>query len=467
MKKKISRKTSVNIKRGLANAYGGCGCEMKKAVLEIRPEYLGDPALRKLFAKYKITVSRGEKHLWQNKKYFDELFTLLFPYPFDRTKSDKVSLHLGADQITTIHTLSGEETLTEGFSWLLLLHHAIRQQDNISQVNANAANFYKHILKLATIPAHTAPSRHTPASTPKKPSDTGLKVLGNKKWFLDNFEEIIQALPNSVDTFVESCTGSGIVAFEACKQKRFKRIITNDIYWHKSNYLRAFFLASDALKAACLSLRPDRSTYDEANKVIEKYKDYSTDEILPDVAARYLFINYCNNSRGRLNPNNILEGNEGATEKYIKYLDSLWNSYRSGKKVIIHNEDASVTIKKHNRKKHLLFVDPPYPETKGYENKFSSENFGEIAKDTIAFNGYFIFCCRITKKHGKIHEHDGAYGMDDLHIKHIIDNSFLGHGLYFRDYPYNKSGVAIERVITNFPFPGCSHYDTGQPWQGE
>lgn len=42
-----------------------------------------------------------------------------------------------------------------------------------------------------------------------------------------------------------------------------------------------------------------------------------------------------------LNPNNILEGNEDATEKYIKYLDSLWNSYRSGKIVIIHNEDAS------------------------------------------------------------------------------------------------------------------------------
>lgn len=467
MKKKISRKTSVNIKRGLANAYGGCGCEMKKAVLEIRPEYLGDPALRKLFAKYKITVSRGEKHLWQNKKYFDELFTLLFPYPFDRTKSDKVSLHLGADQITTIHTLSGEETLTEGFFWLLLLHHAIRQQDNISQVNANATDYYNYILELSTIPAHTAPSRHTPAPTSKTPSDTGLKVLGNKKWFLDNFEEIIQALPNSVDTFVESCMGSGIVALEACKQKRFKRIITNDIYWHKANYLRAFFHASDALKAACLSLRPDRATYDEANKIIEKYKDYLTDEILPDVAARYLIINYCNNSRGRLNPNNILEGNEGATEKYIKYLDSLWNSYRSGKKVIVHNEDASTTIKKHSRKNHLLFVDPPYPETKGYEKDFSMKDFENIAKTTINFNGNFIFCCRITRKHQKINSHKNAYGINDLHIKHIIDSSFLKHGLYFRDYPYNKSGVAIERVITNFPFPGCSHYDTGQPWQGE
>lgn len=62
-------------------------------------------------------------------------------------------------------------------------------------------------------------------------------------------------------------------------------------------------------------------------------------------------------------------------------------------------------IKRYNRKKHLLFVDPPYPKS--------------------------------------------------------------GHGLYYHDYLFNKGGVAIERVITNFPFTGCYHYDTEEPWQGE
>lgn len=106
--------------------------------------------------------------------------------------------------------------------------------------------------------------------------------------------------------------GSGIVTLEAYNQGCFRHIITNDIYWHKVNYLRAFFLASDALKATCLPLKPDQTTYDEANKVIEKYRNSSTDEILPDVAAKYLFINYCYKSRGGLNKKNILEGNEGA-----------------------------------------------------------------------------------------------------------------------------------------------------------
>lgn len=123
-----SAKTSVSVTVGLANAYGKVGKDMKREVLAIRPSYLTDSALRKLFNKY------------------------------------------------------------------------------------------------------------------------GIKVHGNKKWFLNNFEEILQSLPNNVDTFVESYMGSGVVALEAYKQSRFKRIITNDIYWHKANYLRAFFFTSDALK---------------------------------------------------------------------------------------------------------------------------------------------------------------------------------------------------------------------------
>lgn len=134
---------------------------------------------------------------------------------------------------------------------------------------------------------------------------------------------------------------------------------------------------------------------------------------------------------------------------------------------MIHNEDALTVIKTHNRKKHLLFVDPPYPETKGYENEFSLKDFENITKATINFNGNFIFCCRITKKHEKIYSHKDTYGIDDLHIKHIIDSSFLGHDLYYQDYLFDKGGVALERVITNFPFAGCYHYDTGQPWQVE
>lgn len=47
------------------------------------------------------------------------------------------------------------------------------------------------------------------------------------------------------------------------------------------------------------------------------------------------------------------------------------------------------------------------------------------------------------------------------------DKCFLGHKRYYQDYLFSKGGIAIERVITNFPFDGCRHYDTGQPWQGK
>lgn len=87
---------------------------------------------------------------------------------------------------------------------------------------------------------------------------------------MEEFKEILEFLPKHIDTFVEPFTGSGIITLEAHKQEQFKRILTNDIYWHKANYLRAFLFKSTALKAACLSLISNQATYDEANKVIEK-----------------------------------------------------------------------------------------------------------------------------------------------------------------------------------------------------
>lgn len=284
---------------------------------------------------------------------------------------------------------------------------------------------------------------------------------------MEEFKEILERLPKHIDTFVEPFMGSGIVTLEAHKQEQFKRIITNDIYWHKANYLRAFLFKSTALKAACLSLKPNQATYDEAKTIIEKYKNSSTDEILPDVAAKYLFVNYCNTSRGGLNKMNLVENNEDATAKYKKYLDCLWNSPQTLKDIKVYNEDAMNIIKKHNRKKHLLFLDPPYPETKGYETNFSVKDFENIANAANNYKGSFIFCCRITRKHDKIYSHKNTYGIDDLHIKHIIDKCFPGHKRYYQDYLFSKGGVAIERVITNFPFTGCYHYDTEQPWQGE
>lgn len=469
MNKKTSKKTSVNVAVGLAKAYSYSGSSMKKAILSIRPSDLEDTTLRSLFKEYKIVIPREIQNLRQKKEYFDELSTLLFPKPSDRKETNKVKLHLTDDERTIIQKLSGKAVFSTAFRRLLLLHYAMQQQYNLSQVKKSATDYYnRHILRLPKESIHTSSCYDIKVPhVPKMTRDTGLKVHGNKKWFLEAFKEILQSLPASVDTFVESCMGSGVVALEACKQGCFRRIITNDIYWHKANYLRAFFFESDALKAACLSLEPNQATYEEANKVIEKYRNSSTDDILPDVAAKYLFINYCRKSRGGLNENNLIKYDKNAMEKYRTYLDCLWNFQRFGKKVIIHNEDALDIIKRYNRKKHLLFVDPPYPKTKGYETDFSIEDFENIAKATINFNGYFIFCCRITDKHEKVYSHKDTYGTKDLRIKHIIDNSFSDNGLYYHDYLFNKGGVAIERVITNFPFTGCYHYDTGQPWQGE
>lgn len=243
MIKENSKKTSVNVPIGLVNVYDNVGKKMKKDVLTIRPSDFSDTTLRKLFKKYKITIQKGTKNLWQNKKFFDELFTLLFPNPSDRTETARISLDLRTSVEKNILFLAGETKLTSAFCKLLLLYYALCQQNNMKQVKENTVNYYnRHILKLPEDSIHTNSCYDIKSPLkPKITSDTGLKVHGNKKWFLNNFREILQALPNSVDTFVEPSAGSGTIALETCNHRRFQRIITNDIYWHKANYLRAFF----------------------------------------------------------------------------------------------------------------------------------------------------------------------------------------------------------------------------------
>lgn len=465
MNKKTSKKTSVNVAVGLVEAYNKSGSSMKKAVLSIRPSDLTDATLRNLFKKYKIAVPKGTTNLWQKKEYFDELSAMLFSKPSDRKETTNVKLHLTDDEKAIIQKLSGEAVFSTGFRRLLLLHYAMQQQ-NIKQVEQNIVDYYNTVV----IP-HACMPKASGITT-----DTGLYVLGNKKWFLGEFREILRSVPDSVKTFVEPFMGSGIVTFETCNQGCFRRIITNDIYWHKANYIRALFHEPDVLKGICLNLRPDHATYDKARVQIQKYEKSTSKQVYPDIAGYYRLSNYCEDTRPMKKSNNkplikkerFLETNQNAQNNYRKNLDFLWDIPVSAKKVTVHSKDALDIIKENNRKNNLLFVDPPYPETIDYENGFSTKDFENLAKDVINYKGYFIFCCRITHSHRNCPSHKGIYGMVDLHIKNIIDRCFFGHKLYYKDYLYTINNVnAIERVITNFPFTGCYHYDTGQPWQGE
>lgn len=469
MNKKTSKKTSVNVAVGLEKAYKKNPTKknvpsMKEAVLSIRPADLTDATLRNLFNKFKIAFPKGTTNLWQKKEYFDELFSLLFPSPADRKETKNIKLHLREEEKNNIMSLSGEDVFSTGFRRLLLLHHAMQQ--NIKQVEQNIVDYYNNVV----IPHACMPKASGTTI------DTGLYVLGNKKWFLGEFREIRMAVSDSVNTFVEPFMGSGIVALEACSQGCFRRIITNDLYWHKANYIRALFHETDALKGICLNLIPDHTTYDEARVQIQKYEKSTSEQVYPDIAGYYRLLNYCEDTRPMKKSNNkplikkerFVETNPNALNNYRNNLDYLWDIPASAKKVTVHSKDALDIIKENNRKNNLLFVDPPYPETIDYENGFSTKDFENLAKDVINYKGYFIFCCRITQSHRNCPSHKGIYGMVDLHIKNIIDHCFFGHKLYYKDYLYTINNVnAIERVITNFPFTGCYHYDTEEPWQGE
>lgn len=333
MNGKTSKKTSVNVAVGLAKAYSNSGSSMKKDVLSIRPSDLTDTTLCTLFKEYEIAIPKGSKNLWQKKEYFDELSAMLFPNPSDRGNTENVSLHLKEEEKNNIMNLSGEDVFSIAFRQLLLLHHAMQEQKNIKQVEQNIVDYYNNVV----IPQAFIPEAS--GST----TDTGLYVLGNKKWFLGEFRKILRIVPDSVKTFVEPFMGSGIVALETCSQGCFRRIITNDIYWQKANYIRALFHEPDALKGICLNLRPDHATYDEARVQNQKYEKSTSEQVYPDIAGYHRLLNYCEDTRPMKKSNNnplikkerFIETNSNAQNNYSLNLDFLWDIPVSVKKVIV------------------------------------------------------------------------------------------------------------------------------------
>lgn len=435
----MTKKTSINIPICLANAYGNSGTQMKTAIREIKVSSMSEKALKVLYKKWR--VQNGE-----------ELFCLLFPNIIERKTTRTIKLHMPDNGMReNISHLSGEAELSAGFRKLLLIHYATNAITNT--INQGITNYYNVIVSSAHKPASISG-----ASCP----DTGITVKGNKKWFLVEYRKILKELPGVTNTFIEPFMGSGVVTLDTLFQNRFKRIITNDNYKHKTNYIKALFQNPEKLKSECLSLKPDDRTYHNACTQIDANTFHAP--IDHKVAALYHLKNHCENYLGTLKQNKLTENNPNATENYRKNLDFFCNIPILAKKIKIFNEDALDIIKKNSRKKNFLFVDPPYPETSDYEQKSDPKQFEEIAKATIAFNGYFLFCCRITGKHQNIHSHTNTYTKKDLCIKNIIDKLFYGHKLFYLDYLFSRNGVAIERVITNFPFSGCRFYDSEQPW---
>lgn len=189
MIKENSKKTSVNVPIGLADAYGGNSTNIKKVVLDINPASLTLSALLILFKEFGI---KRTSNPWMNTSHMDELLTILFPSPDDRSKTKNVKLHLREDEKNIILKLSGEDKFTTAFRKHLTLHYAMQQQSNMEQVRKNATEYYnRHILRLPEDSIHTRSCYDI--KTPHKTiitSDTGLKVHGNKKWFLNNLGEI-------------------------------------------------------------------------------------------------------------------------------------------------------------------------------------------------------------------------------------------------------------------------------------
>lgn len=74
----------------------------------------------------------------------------------------------------------------------------------------------------------------------------------------------------------------------------------------------------------------------------------------------------------------------------------------------------------------LYYVDPPYVETKGYENKFTNDNHVELANMLKSINGKFILT---INNHPFVYELYNGFNMIDKEVNYTIckDNHGMGH----------------------------------------
>ncbi len=186
------------------------------------------------------------------------------------------------------------------------------------------------------------------------------------------------------------------------------------------------------------------------------------------LASRYIYLNrYCvRNREGNFDKHKTPEAIHEDLQR-VKAIIMKFSERLQG--VAITKYDLLSIIATHQKDKELLlFIDPPYISTAGYDNKsngmkgFTVNDHRILCERLRQFKGKFILCCRFTRSRGSgshakhlANIQSGAYNVEDSLIKGFFMDEFgrkakkAKKQFYYKEIILNKVGHK-EVLITNY-----------------
>ncbi len=268
------------------------------------------------------------------------------------------------------------------------------------------------------------------------PQSPILHVMGEKSWFIEEFIKILNQCPGRTTECIDIFGGSGYLTQLAYISKKFKKIIYNDDDMDKQNFFDIITKSATSFKVKCLC------------SALPKINGILTDDEKKMNSAVELFL---------------ASRNQGLA--IIKQLDDLPLTSKVFQNVKRTSQDGVAMAQKYRTKTEaFLVVDPPYSNTKGYENRgtnspqkeFLPKDHRNLAKALLNSQGIFLYFCRATVKRSHVDPFKPL--PQDVRQRGESEDLFANHNLYVRDFLYRNNGI-IERVISNYPFDGFSKFE--------
>lgn len=187
------------------------------------------------------------------------------------------------------------------------------------------------------------------------------------------------------------------------------------------------------------------------------------------LASRYIYLNrYCvRNREGNFNKHKTPEAIHEDLQR-VKAIIMKLSERLQGVAITKYNL-LSIVATHQKDKDMLLFIDPPYISTAGYNNKsngmtgFTVNDHRILCERLRQFKGKFILCCRFKRSRGS-GSHDkhlaniqsGTYNVEDSLIKGFFMDEFgrkakkAKKQFYYKEITLNKVDHN-EVLITNYP----------------
>lgn len=315
-----------------------------------------------------------------------------------------------------------------------------------------------------------------------------IKVMGNKcqARVAAAIEEAVRATLEryNIKCVYETCMGMGGVFLNV------KHLVTkdtgyriNDFDPNKYNLYKCIKTHPDQLCDAVTALQQELQTkepealFQEIKLELSEEK-WNTRSIKKNcrLASRYIYLNrYCvRNREGNFNKHKTPEVIHKDLDRVKGTIMKLSESLQGVK---ITNRNLLGIIATYQKDKDmLLFIDPPYISTAGYDNEsndmdeFKVNDHRILCERLRQFKGKFILCCRFTRSRGSgAHDkhlaniQNGNYNVEDRLIKGFFMDEFgrkarkAKKQFYYKVITLNKVGHN-EVLITNYPLSGFTAF---------